>query len=133
MAGTVMERGPLESALSLVRLTAAIPVGALVGGYILRWTGVKEVCIVGLALMGTGLLFMSGWETEVGELRLTLPLVTAGLGFGLVIPPIGVSALSAAPSDFWGPPRRSSPRPAWWVWRLDWRHCPPGASSASTA
>ena len=102
MAGTVMEKGPLESALSLVRLTAAIPVGALVGGYILRWTGVREVCIAGLALMGTGLLFMSGWETEVGELRLTLPLVAAGLGFGLVIPPIGVSALSAAPSDYWG-------------------------------
>ena len=102
MAGTVMERGPLESALSLIRLTAAIPVGALVGGYILRWTGVREVCIVGLALMATGLLFMSGWETEVGELRLTLPLVAAGLGFGLVIPPIGVSALSAAPSDYWG-------------------------------
>ena len=102
MAGTVMEKGPLESALSLVRLTAAIPVGALVGGYILRWTGVREVCIVGLALMGTGLLFMSGWGTEVGELRLTLPLVAAGLGFGLVIPPIGVSALSAAPSDYWG-------------------------------
>ena len=102
MAGTVMEKGPLESALSLVRLTAAIPVGALVGGYILRWTGVREVCIVGLALMATGLLFMSGWETEVGELRLTLPLVAAGLGFGLVIPPIGVSALSAAPSDYWG-------------------------------
>ena len=37
------------------------------------------MCIVGLALMGTGLLFMSGWETEVGELRLTLPLVAAGL------------------------------------------------------
>ena len=102
MAGTVMERGPLESALSLVRLTAAIPVGALVGGYILRWTGVREVCIVGLALMATGLLFMSGWETEIGELRLTLPLMAAGLGFGLVIPPIGVSALSAAPSDYWG-------------------------------
>ena len=87
MASTVMERGPLESALSLVRLTAAIPVGALVGGYILRWAGVREVCIVGLALMGTGLLFMSGWEADVGEVRLTLPLVTAGLGFGLVIPP----------------------------------------------
>ena len=102
MAGTVMEKGPFESALSLVRLTAAIPVGALVGGYILRWTGVREVCIVGLALMGTGLLFMSGWEADVGEVRLTMPLVTAGLGFGLVIPPIGVSALSASPSSYWG-------------------------------
>ena len=74
----------------------------MIGGYILRWTGVRAVCITGLAFIGTGLLFMSGWETEVEELRLTVPLVMAGLGFGLVIPPIGVSALSAAPSHYWG-------------------------------
>ncbi len=102
MASTIMEKKALVSALHLVRLTAAIPVGAVVGGYILRWTGVRPVCIVGLVFIGTGLLIMSGWETEVDELRLTLPLITAGLGFGLVIPPIGVSALSAAPSDYWG-------------------------------
>ena len=102
MAGTVMEKKAWESALHLVRLTAAIPVGAVIGGYILRWTGVRAVCITGLAFIGTGLLFMSGWETEVEELRLTVPLVMAGLGFGLVIPPIGVSALSAAPSHYWG-------------------------------
>ena len=102
MAATIMEKEPLESALHLVRLTAAIPVGAVVGGYILRWTGVRPVCIIGLVFIGAGLLVMSGWETEVDELRLTLPLVAAGLGFGLVIPPIGVSALSAAPSDYWG-------------------------------
>ena len=102
MAATVMERNVWESALHLVRLTAAIPVGAVVGGYILRWTGVRAVCMTGLVFMGTGLLIMSGWETEVDELRLTLPLVVAGLGFGLVIPPIGVSALSAAPSHYWG-------------------------------
>ena len=102
MAATVMEKRAWESALHLVRLTAAIPVGAVVGGYLLRWTGVRSVCITGLVFMGTGLLFMSGWETQVEELRLTLPLVAAGLGFGLVIPPIGVSALSAAPGQYWG-------------------------------
>ena len=102
MAATIMEKKALESAFHLVRLTSAIPVGAVVGGYILRWTGVRAVCITGLVFMGTGLLIMSGWETEVDELRLTLPLITEGLGFGLVIPPIGVSALSAAPSDYWG-------------------------------
>ena len=102
MATTVMEKPTWESALHLVRLTAAIPVGAVVGGYILRWTGVRPVCITGLVFMGAGLLIMSGWETEVNELRLTAPLVAAGLGFGLVIPPIGVSALSASPSDYWG-------------------------------
>ena len=102
MAGTVMEKSALESVLQLLRLTAAIPLGAVLGGYVLRWAGVRSVCITGLVLMGTGLLFMSGWETQVEELRLTLPLVSAGLGFGLVIPPIGISALSASPSSYWG-------------------------------
>ncbi|MCE2469085.1 MAG: MFS transporter [Dehalococcoidia bacterium] len=96
MAATVMEKEPWQSALQ------AIPVGALVGGYILRWTGVRLVGIVGLAFVGKGLLFMSGWEAEVEEVRLTMPLVMAGLGFGLVIPAITVSALSAAPSTYWG-------------------------------
>ena len=102
MAATVMEKSAWDSALHLVRLTAAIPVGAVVGGYILRWTGVRAVCITGLGFMGVGLLLMSGWGTEVEEIRLSVPLALAGLGFGLVIPPISVSALSASPSHYWG-------------------------------
>ena len=102
MAAAVMEKEAWESALHLVRLTAAIPVGAVVGGSILRWAGVRAVCITGLVFVGAGLLFMSGWGTEVEQIRLSVPLVTAGLGFGLVIPAISVSALSAAPSHYWG-------------------------------
>ena len=102
MSGTVMEKGAWESALRLIRLTAAIPVGAVVAGYILRRAGVRTVTITGLVLIGSGLLVMSTWETEVAEPRLSVPLVAAGLGFGLVIPPIGISALSAAPRHYWG-------------------------------
>ena len=102
MAGTVMQKQAWESALRLVRLTAAIPVGAVVGGYLLRLIGVRAVCLAGLAFVGTGLVLMSGWEVEVEEPWLTVPLVVAGLGFGLVIPPIGISALSASPSHYWG-------------------------------
>ena len=102
MAGTVMQKQAWESALRLVRLTAAIPVGAVVGGYLLRLLGLRAVCLAGLAFIGTGLLLMSGWEVEVAEPWVTAPLVVAGLGFGLVIPPIGISALSAAPSHYWG-------------------------------
>lgn len=102
MSSTVMEKGAWESALRLVRLTAAIPVGAVLGGYLLRSIGVRTVCITGLVLIGAGLLTMSTWGTDVEQLRLTAPLIAAGLGFGLVIPPIGVSALSAAPSHYWG-------------------------------
>ena len=74
----------------------------MVAGYILRRAGVRTVTITGLVLIGSGLLVMSTWETEVAEPRLSVPLVAAGLGFGLVIPPIGISALSAAPSHYWG-------------------------------
>ena len=102
MAATVMEKPAWESAMHLIRLTAAIPVGAVAGGFMLRWTGVRPVCIAGLAFIGVGLLFMSGWETEVEQVRLTAPLVMSGFGFGLVIPAINVSALSAAPSTYWG-------------------------------
>ena len=102
MSGTVMEQGAWESALRLIRMTAVIPVGAVVGGYALRRTGVRTVCVAGLALIGAGLLVMSTWGTEVAEPRLSVPLVAAGFGFGLVIPPISVSALSAAPSNYWG-------------------------------
>ena len=82
MASIVMKKGAWESALHLVRLTAAIPVGAVVGGYILRWTGVGAVCITGLGFMAVGLLIMSGWGTEVEEVRLSLPLVAAGTKIG---------------------------------------------------
>ena len=80
MAGTVMEKSALESALHLVRLTAAIPVGAVVGGYILRWTGVRAVCITGLAFIGIGLLFMSGWGTGGGGNQVVCALGHGGLG-----------------------------------------------------
>ena len=73
MAATVMEKPAWESAMHLIRLTAAIPVGAVAGGFMLRWTGVRPVCIAGLAFIGVGLLFMSGWETEVEQVRLTAP------------------------------------------------------------
>ena len=53
MAATVMEKGPLVSALHLVRLTAAIPIGAIAGGYMLRWVGVRPVCVAGLVFMGS--------------------------------------------------------------------------------
>ena len=102
MAGTVMEKSALESALHLVRLTAAIPVGAVIGGLHSALDGSEGGVHNRPCVHRNRMLFMSGWETEVEEIRLSVPLAMAGLGFGLVIPPIGVSALSAAPSHYWG-------------------------------
>jgi hypothetical protein len=49
--------------------------------------------------MAAGLFMAGTWDLGVGEPELTLNLVAAGLGFGLVIAPITTRALNAATED----------------------------------
>lgn len=100
MANTVMSRDPFTGALWLLRMTAAIPVGAVVGGVLLSWVGNRPVIAAGLLLIALGLFLVSGWPLDVAEPELTLHLVVAGLGFGLVIAPIMAQALNAAPPEY---------------------------------
>ena len=128
MASTVMEKGAWASALHLVRLTAAIPVGAVVGGYIMRWTGVRPVCVTGLAFMGAGLLVMSSWGTEVEELRLSVPLAVAGLGVRPGYPSHKRHRLERSPQPLLGRRGVTGHRIAnGGNGAGDWRRCPPGA------
>ena len=100
MANTVMGRDPFTGALWLLRMTAAIPVGAVAGGLLLSRLGNRPVIAAGLVLTAIGLFLVSGWSLDVAEPALTLHLVTAGLGFGLVIAPIMAQALNAAPEEY---------------------------------
>ncbi|MBI2936126.1 MAG: MFS transporter, partial [Chloroflexi bacterium] len=94
---TVMGRPPLEGGLRLMRLTGAIPLGAVLGGYLASLVSNRVVTWMGLGLIALGLFWMSGWQTDLHEPRLSLHLATAGLGFGLVIAPIMASALGNIP------------------------------------
>ena len=100
LANTVMGRDPFTGALWLLRMTAAIPVGAVIGGLVLSRTGNRPVIAAGLILTSAGLFMVSGWTLNVAEPELTLHLVAAGLGFGLVIAPIMAQALNAAPGEY---------------------------------
>ena len=100
MANTVMGKTPLTGAMWLLRMTAMIPVGAVAGGLLLGWAGIRPVVVVGLGLVALGLLLASTWDLNVGEPELTLHLAAAGLGFGLVISPIMTRALSAVTEDY---------------------------------
>ena len=102
MANTVMGQEPLQGGLRLVRLTGAIPLGAIVGGYLVERVGVRAITTMGLLLMALGFYFMSGWGQEIQDSRHTLHLMVGGLGFGLVISPIILSAISAATEDYRG-------------------------------
>ena len=100
MAGTVMGKEPLTGAWWLLRMTAAIPVGAVVGGYLSGIIGIRPVITAGLGLSALGLFLVSTWELDIGEPWLTLHLVTAGLGFGLNNAPIMTRALNSVSEEY---------------------------------
>ena len=100
MANTVLGQSPLESGLRLMCLTGAVPVGALLGGYLTYRVGARVVTSAGLMIAAMGLFLMSGWELAIGDPQLTIHLALAGLGFGLVIAPLFVTAMDAGPDDY---------------------------------
>jgi EmrB/QacA subfamily drug resistance transporter len=100
LANTVMGKDPFTGALWLLRMTVAIPVGAMAGGLLLSRVGNRPVIAAGLLLIALGLFLVSGWPLDVAEPELTLHLLIAGLGYGLVIAPIMAQALNAAPSEY---------------------------------
>ena len=100
MANTVMGKDPFTGALWLLRMTAAIPIGAVAGGLLLSRVGNRPVIAAGLLSIALGLFLVSGWPLDVSEPELTMHLLLAGLGFGLVIAPIMAQALNAAPPEY---------------------------------
>jgi MFS family permease len=93
---TVYPDSQLDAALVLVRLLVAIPVGALAGGFLVRRAPAGVVTAGGMALAGIGLGWMSRWGlTSLHNLVVTIPLVAAGLGFGLALAPVNAALLAA--------------------------------------
>lgn len=88
------------AALVLVRFLIAVPVGAFVGGWLLRRFGPAAVAAAGLSLAGAGLLLMSGWgQGSLDSWSATPVLVLVGLGLGLPIAPVNAAALASARDD----------------------------------
>lgn len=91
------------AALVLVRFLVAVPVGALVGGWLSDRFGPSVVAAVGLILAGVGLLLMSGWgQGSLQSWSATPVLVLVGLGLGLPLAPVNSAALASARDDAHG-------------------------------
>ncbi len=93
---TVLNRPALDSGLALLRLTAMIPVGALLGGWLCSRITCRGTAILGLLPTALGFWLMHLWPLNVGWTQITISTLIAGLGFGLVIAPIGTTAINAA-------------------------------------
>ena len=102
MASTALQMTPLEGGLRLMRMTAAMPVGAVLGGVMCGRFGYRIPTVAGLAFCALGYWLMSDWTLSVGEPQLTISLATAGFGFGLVIAPIALAATNPAPPEIRG-------------------------------
>ena len=92
---TVLQQSILESGLALLRLTVMIPIGAILGGWLCNRISCRWVGVAGLAITAVGFFLMSLWPVVPSELQITISTMTAGFGFGLVIAPIGTTAINA--------------------------------------
>jgi MFS family permease len=93
---TVYPDSQLMAALVLLRLLVALPVGAVVGGYLVRLLPTGVTTAGGMLLAAVAFLWMSTWGlTSLEEPVATVPLVMAGLGFGLALAPVNASLLAA--------------------------------------
>jgi MFS family permease len=92
---TVYPQSQLMAALVLVRLLVALPVGALAGGYLLRRVAAGPITAVGMLLAALSFLWMSRWGLHsLAEPAATVPLMLAGLGFGLALAPVNAALLA---------------------------------------
>lgn len=99
-ADTVMQKDPFTGAMWLLRMTGVIPLASVLGGWLLPRVGGRPLTVAGLLMVAAGLFLCSRWEIGVDDPELTLQLLLAGVGFGLVIAPILHRALQAVGEDY---------------------------------
>jgi MFS family permease len=100
---TVYPGSQLMAALVLVRFLVALPVGAVVGGYLTRTLSAGLVAAAGMACAAGSFVWMSTWGlTSLDSPVATLPLVLGGFGFGLALAPVNAAVLASTDDDAHG-------------------------------
>ncbi|MDN4163602.1 MFS transporter [Nocardioides abyssi] len=100
---TIHRDSQLMAALVLLRFLVALPVGAVVGGWLTRRVGAGVITAVGMALAALGFALMTQWDVDSLEhLTSDLTLVICGFGFGLALAPVNAAVLASTDDDVHG-------------------------------
>lgn len=93
---TVYGDSQVKAALVLVELLVALPIGALIGGYLTRTYSAAVITAAGMAAASVGFVLMSRWGDDALDHRLAAGAVLAltGLGFGLALAPVNAALLA---------------------------------------
>ncbi len=100
---TIYGDSQLMAALVLVRFLVALPVGAVVGGFLTRSLPAGVVTAIGMACAAAGFVWMSRWDlTALESWTATVPLVLGGFGFGLALAPVNAALLATTDDEVHG-------------------------------
>ena len=104
----VLHKDQNGAALLLLHFLIALPIGALIGGWVATRLGDRPVAVVGMLMAAAAYWLVSQWGLDVLSARhhigpLSLPvfstdLALAGFGLGLVIGPLTSAALRVVPA-----------------------------------
>ncbi len=86
----------LDAALVLVRFLAALPVGAVVGGWATRRVSAPALTAAGMLLAAASFADMASWGAQsLTHWSASVPLLLAGFGFGAAIAPVNAALLAS--------------------------------------